>query len=71
MNDININTEFIKLGKLLKLAGEVVTGGEAKETIADGKVKVNSEVCTIRGKKITTGDIVEINNKSFKISSNN
>jgi ribosome-associated protein len=68
---LKINTEFIELGKLLKFSGEVATGGEAKEIIADGKVKVNGEVCTMRGKKIKNGNIVEINNKSFKIISNN
>lgn len=68
MNNINLNTEFIKLGKLLKFIGEVVTGGEAKEMIANGKVRVNGEICMMRGKKIIIDDIVEINNKTFKIT---
>jgi ribosome-associated protein len=69
INDIKINSEFIKLGNLLKFTGEVATGGESKELIAAGKINVNGEICTMRGKKIKNGDIVEINNKSFKIIS--
>ena len=53
-----INTEFIKLDSLLKFAGVVDTGGYAKELVQSGKVKVNGEVCTMRGKKIRSGDEV-------------
>ena len=57
---IQITTEFIKLDALLKFANVVMTGGEAKMIIQDGEVTVNGEVCTMRGKKIRTGDTVEI-----------
>ena len=53
-----INTEFIKLDSLLKFSGVVETGGYAKELVQSGKVKVNGEVCTMRGKKIRSGDEV-------------
>jgi len=53
-----INTEFIKLDSLLKFAGVVDTGGYAKELVQSGQVKVNGEVCTMRGKKIRSGDEV-------------
>ena len=59
METIAINTEFIKLDALLKYAALVGTGGEAKMAIAEGLVKVNGEVCTMRGKKIRPGDTVE------------
>ena len=55
---IPIHTEFIRLDALLKLAGEVPTGGVAKEIIQNGEVTVNGEVCTMRGKKIRPGDDV-------------
>lgn len=55
---IKINTEFIKLEALLKYASLVGSGGEAKMFIQDGKVSVNGEVCTMRGKKIRSGDTV-------------
>ena len=51
MEKILINTEFIKLDSLLKFAALVGTGGEAKVVISEGMVKVNGEVCTMRGKK--------------------
>ena len=57
---IEINTEFIKLDSLLKFAGIVAIGSEAKFMVTSGAVKVNGEVCTMRGKKIRGGDLVEI-----------
>ena len=59
MEKIRITTEFIKLDALLKFAGLRETGGEAKELIQGGAVKVNGEVCTQRGKKLRPGDDVE------------
>lgn len=59
MEEIAIHTEFIKLEQLLKLANLVDTGGLAKQIIKDGLVSVNGEVCTMRGKKIREGDVVE------------
>ena len=50
-----ITTEFIKLDSFLKFAGLTDTGGQAKELVLEGKVKVNGEVCTMRGKKIRPG----------------
>ena len=57
---IQITTEFIKLDSLLKFSNLVMTGGEAKNIILDGEVTVNGEVCTMRGKKIRPGDVVEV-----------
>ena len=57
MQKILIHTEFIKLDALLKYAGLCETGGEAKELVQGGAVKVNGEVCTMRGKKMRKGDI--------------
>ncbi len=55
---IRIESDFIKLDSLLKFAALVGSGGEAKMAIADGLVSVNGEVCTMRGKKIHSGDTV-------------
>ena len=57
---VKIKTEFIKLDSLLKFAGLCDTGGFAKELVQQGAVKVNGEVCTMRGKKIRPGDTVEV-----------
>lgn len=58
--EIRIHTEFIKLDSFLKLASAVMTGGEAKELILDGKVEVNGEVCLMRGKKLYPGYTVKL-----------
>ena len=55
-HNIKIHTEFIKLQDLLKFAGAVETGGDAKLIIQEGRVTVNGEVCTMRGKKLYPGD---------------
>lgn len=68
MTDITITTEFIKLQDLLKLANLVGTGGEAKIVIQNGDVSVNSEVCTMRGKKIRPGDMVAFDGKELTVS---
>ena len=65
---IIITTEFIKLQDLLKFASLVSTGGEAKIIIQAGEVKVNGEVCTMRGKKIRPGDIVELDGQQLTVS---
>ena len=65
--NIQITTEFIKLDALLKFAALVGTGGEAKYVIAEGLVKVNGETCTMRGKKLRAGDVVEFAGETVKI----
>ena len=56
MNEIKINTEFIKLDSFLKWCGAASLGSVAKMYILDEMVKVHGEVCTQRGKKIRPGD---------------
>lgn len=67
MEKILIHTEYIKLDSLLKLAGLVETGGEAKLLIQDGQVQVNGEVCTMRGKKLRAGDTVTLDGRTVAI----
>lgn len=57
--ETEISTEFIKLDSLLKFSGVCDTGGTAKEIVQKGLVKVNGNICTMRGKKIRNGDTVE------------
>ena len=59
IEEIAINTEFIKLDQLLKWANLTGSGVEAKMFILNGEVKVNDAVETRRGKKIYDGDVVE------------
>ena len=67
MEVIQITTEFIKLDSLLKFSSLVGTGGEAKFVISEGQVKVNGEVCTMRGKKIYPGDTVDFDQNHFVV----
>ena len=67
MDKILIHTEFIKLDSLLKLAGMVETGGEAKLLIQGGQVQVNGEVCAMRGKKLRAGDTVTLDGRTVAI----
>mgnify|MGYP000026027022 CR=1 FL=1 len=68
MEKIRINTVFIKLDALLKFSGLCETGGEAKELIQGGAVKVNGEVCTMRGKKCRAGDTVELEGQTVQVA---
>ena len=67
MEEIKIRDEFIKLGQLMKLAGMVGSGVDAKNVIQDGLVKVNGETDTWRGRKIHVGDIVSYNGEIVKV----
>ena len=62
---IKIETEFIKLQDLLKFAGAVGTGGEAKLLIQNGEVRVNGQVCVQRGKKLCPGDRAELDGQVY------
>lgn len=66
--EVAIRDEYIKLDSFLKFAGAVLSGGEAKELIQGGKVLVNGEVCTMRGKKLRQGDTAELAGKQYTVS---
>ena len=67
---LTIQTDFIKLEAALKYAALTATGGEAKEVILEGLVTVNGEVCTMRGKKLRSGDNFSFNGETYVISGN-
>ena len=66
--NLAIHTEFIKLQDALKFANAVESGGFAKTVIQEGEVKVNGEVCTMRGKKLYNGDKFEFDGQTYLIS---
>ena len=66
MTVLPITTEYIKLQDLLKFAAAVSTGGEAKILIQEGDT-VNSEVCTMRGKKLRPGDVVSFAGRELTV----
>ncbi|ERJ85092.1 S4 domain protein [Peptostreptococcaceae bacterium oral taxon 113 str. W5053] len=59
--------ENITLGMTLKISGFIQTGGEAKTRIQQGEVRLNGEVETQRGKKLTIGDYIEFNEDYIEI----
>lgn len=63
-----IRTEFIKLDALLKYSGVCETGGQAKEWVQAGQVRVNGEVCTQRGRKIRPGDRVAAAGEEIEVT---
>lgn len=67
MREVKIDTEFIKLDQFLKFEGIVGTGGEAKNIIKDGLVKVNGSVEMARGKKLYKGDVIEAFDEVVKL----
>ena len=64
---ISIKEEFIRLDSALKLASLVSTGGHAKIVIQNGEVKVNGDICTMRGKKLYKGDTAEFDGNGIII----
>ena len=66
---VKIDTEYIRLDAMLKLAGAFETGGQAKVSIQNGEVRVNGEVCTMRGKKMRPGDEASFAGVTYRVAS--
>jgi ribosome-associated protein len=66
--EVKITTPYIKLDSFLKLAGVCMSGGQAKQIVLDGDVRVNGEVCLQRGKKLVPGDTVTVDKHEFIVS---
>lgn len=67
--DVEIRDEMIRLGQLLKLAGVVDDGAQAREAIEAGEVRVNGEVETRRGRQLHVGDTVTLGDQDLRITS--
>ena len=67
MEKIIINEEYIRLDNLMKYSGMCNSGGRAKFLIQNGEVKLNGEVCEMRGKKIRAGDRIEYNGRTVEV----
>lgn len=65
--DFVLKSDYIRLDDLLKNAGVVQTGGHAKIVIQNGEAKVNGETCTMRGKKLRSGDSAEFGDVIYHI----
>lgn len=65
MEKVYFHTDFVKLQQLMKLADLVGQGSDAKMLIQEGYVKLNGQVCTMRGKKVYDGDVMEFEGEEF------
>ena len=68
MRDVPIRGEMIRLGELLKLAGVVGTGGEAKLLLASTEVRVNGELESRRGRQLRSGDEVLVGDEALRVA---
>jgi ribosome-associated protein len=60
VREVTIREERIRLGQLLKLAGLIDSGSEAKALLASEAVWVNGEHETRRGRQLARGDTVRV-----------
>ncbi|MCK5819552.1 MAG: RNA-binding S4 domain-containing protein [Psychromonas sp.] len=65
---IEIKEEPTALYKILKIAGVVSGGGEAKFAISEGYVFLNGKVEPKKRKKIYAGDLIFFDDKYLKIA---
>ena len=54
--------DYITLGQLLKVVGEIASGAEAKPYLASETPLVNGEPENRRGRKLRPGDVVRLKN---------
>lgn len=67
MENVKINTEYIELGKFLKIINVINSGGEAKYYLKDNDVLVNGEKEDRRGRKLYPGYVILVENKEYTI----
>ncbi|TQK20718.1 ribosome-associated protein [Microbacterium sp. SLBN-154] len=67
ITDVSIGSEGIRLGQFLKFAGILDSGGDVKEAIIDGFVRVNDEVERRRGRQLQLGDIVTFEGRRVRV----
>jgi ribosome-associated protein len=68
IEEFHARDDMIRLGQLLKAAGLVGTGGEAKLVLAEGLVTVNEEVELRRGRQLRPGDVVALGEASVRLT---
>jgi ribosome-associated protein len=65
--DIAIRDGMIRLGALLKVAGLIDSGGEARSYLASHTVFVNDELEARRGRQLHPGDEVRIGDEVLRL----
>ncbi|MEV8175540.1 RNA-binding S4 domain-containing protein [Microbacterium sp. NPDC079176] len=67
IDDVSIGGEMIRLGQFLKYSGLLDSGGDAKEVVIDGFVKVNGEADRRRGRQLHDGDLVTFEGRTVRV----
>jgi ribosome-associated protein len=67
--DVPIRGDMIRLGQLLKLAGVVGAGGEAKALLQAEEVLVNGQPEARRGRQLHPGDEVRVAGAVLRVAS--
>jgi len=65
--DVEVRGDGIRLGQLLKLAGLVDTGADAKAVLEAGEVTVGGRVETRRGRQLSSGDVVALGGRRVRL----
>jgi ribosome-associated protein len=65
--EIAIRDEVIRLGQLLKLAGVISSGSDAKSLLASELVLVNGEREERRGRQLRPGDTVTVGGEELSV----
>ena len=66
--EVEIRSEMIRLGQLLKLAGLIDAGGQAAAFLATTTVLVNGEPEQRRGRQLRAGDTVQAGDEVLRLS---
>ncbi len=66
--EIPIKEQGIRLGQLLKLAGLIDSGSEAKALLASAPVWVNGEREARRGRQLAVGDTVRVGDENLLVT---
>ena len=65
--EVQVRGGMIRLGQLLKVAGIVGGGGEAKALLAEQPVLVNGEPENRRGRQLHPGDEVRVGDEVVRL----
>jgi ribosome-associated protein len=67
MIEFKLKGEYIALCDLLKIEGIAQSGGNGKQMVADGLVRVDGEIELRKTAKIRSGQVVFCMNQSIKV----
>jgi ribosome-associated protein len=67
VRDINTRDGEIRLGQFLKLADAIEQGSDAKLLLDAGRVRVNGDIETRRGRQLRSGDVVLVDATQYRV----